>query len=274
LVKSKKLLKEIDFISQKGIIQGGTTKPVLIEAANEKNEIGQYVVKIFTKNHEKDNFSTSKEFISSLLASEFELNTPEYFVVKMKKEYVLDIFNEDEINQRQFGYHFCTEFIPGCFPYNVNTKNYFLKGYDYENVFSFDCLMLNNDRGGYRRKPNLLIKNQDFYLIDHELTLPFYSRPQGQKATYNVETYFAQTRHFNMSTHIFYHFLKNTKNKKHLFHEFELNLNQLNLSRIEDLFKDFTKFNIINDGTNGLFDYLMWCKSNNYLMNTLSKKII
>ncbi|MGJ8760349.1 MAG: HipA family kinase [Polaribacter sp.] len=268
------MLKKLDFISQKGIIDGGTTKPVIIEAINEKNEIGQYVVKIFTKKHERDNFSTSKEFISSFLASEFDLNTPEYFVINIKKEYVSTIFTEEQIEEREFGYHFCTKFIPGCLPYNLNAKNYFLKGYDYENIFSFDCLMLNNDRGGYRKKPNLLIKNQDFYLIDHELTLPFYSNPNGQRASYDVKTYFAQSRHFNMSTHIFYHFLKNKKNKNQLFHEFNLNLNQLNLSQIENLFKDFTKFNIRNDGTNGLCDYLLWCKSNNYVMNTLTKKII
>lgn len=265
------MLNKLHFISHTGFIDGGGTKPVKIEAVDKDNNIGQYVVKIFKKKHEYEAFATSKEFISSFLASEFDLLTPEYFVIKIKKDYVADLYDDEELKELHFGYHFCTKLIEGSLPFNSNAKNHFLLGYDHANIFSFDYLMLNFDRR--RIKPNMLIKNDDIYIIDHEITLPFYSIPGGQKTEYTKNTFFSQTNSFNMSSHVFYHIMKKEKDKSYLFFEFEENLKRLNLSKIEILFEFFTKFNISNDGVSGLCDYLTFCRSNRYLIKSLTTKI-
>lgn len=267
------MLNQIYFISQKGFIEGGSTRPILIEANNDKGEIGNYVLKLFKKTHEQENFSTSKEFIASFLASEFDLSTPNSFVIEVKKNFLADLFNEEDIdiNEFDFGFHFCTEFIPGCSTFNPYGPNNFLKKWDFANIFSFDFLLLNTDRD--RRKPNLLLKKDDFYVIDHELTLPFYTKPGGNPSNYNKKTFYSVTNSFNVSSHIFYHFMKKEKNNLSVFDEFELNLNKISFKKIQYMFDDFNKFSILNDGINGLTDYLIWCKTNNYILNTLHKKL-
>ena len=267
----KKLLNKIKFITQRGFIEGGSTKPILIEAVNNQDEIGQYVLKLFTKDQEQKNFSTSKEFISSLIASEFDVNSPECFVVQLHKSYVIDLYSEQELKNYDFNYHFCTKFIDGCVTFNPNSHNKFLSKYDFANVFAFDFLVLNMDRE--RRKPNLLIKDDDFYVIDHELTFPFYSRPRGVLENHTKQVFYSQMNAFNVSSHIFYHFMKKQNKDESCFNEFEDNLRRLNFNKIQELFKDFSIFNILNEGINSLTDYLLWCKRNNYVIDLLRKKI-
>lgn len=267
------MLRQLYFISHKGFIKGGSTRPVLIEAKNDEGEIGQYVLKIYNKSNEFENFATSKEFISCHLASEFDLWTPDYFVIEIIPDFVQELFSEDELKNLHFGYHFCTNFIPGCLPYNTNAPNKFLKGYDFANVFSFDFLILNSDRGGFRNKPNILIKDENFYLIDHELTFPFNSNVNSSGGSYEKSDFYNQTNVYSMSMHIFHHIMQKKRDEPHLFDEFEYHLLKLKLNKLEELFQDFGKFRILNDGLEGLISYLLWCKNNKYLIKTLFGKL-
>jgi hypothetical protein len=49
-------------------------------------------------------------------------------------------------------------------------------------------MIFNSDRGGYRNKPNLLVDEDGFILIDHELTLHLLDDNNGGSLNVILET--------------------------------------------------------------------------------------
>src|SRR5690606_31155134 len=233
-------------------------RPLIIDAEDENSNISTYVLKIYNKRSINQNFSVAKEILISEITKEFDLPVPEYGVINFNHKYLTRFFNKNYIDSLDLGYKFCSKLIDGVVIFNPTIKNNFLQDYDLENVFAFDNLILNVDSGGYHNKPNLLVTDNDFVLIDHELTLPFYSYPQKSNINY-WNTFLT----FDYSKHIFLKFLKKKRNKELIFDEFQMHLDNFNLTIFDDIFKNFNKFNINYSGKHDCLDYFKWAKSNN-----------
>jgi hypothetical protein len=255
----------------KGRLIGGSTNPLLINAINSRDKEVSYVMKTYNSKNNEETFAIAKEIIISELAKQFDLNVPEYGLVKVNDEMLADFYSKDEISGIDKGYKFCTEFIQGSVTANSEISKKFLDIYDYSKLFAFDQLIMNSDRGGFNNKANLLYTDEKMILIDHEITLPFYMKQN------NEDTNFFNLFHFFYSRkHIFWNRLNGLKDneKKHIFDEFVENLRNMNFDFLNFVFEDLKKHNIPYGNKEIIFAYLMWAKSNiAKLQNMLNQKI-
>ena len=104
------------------------------------------------------------------------------------------------------------------------------------NVYAFDNLLRNLDRGGFRKKPNLLVRDDSFLLIDHEQIFPFADDPDY----YNdapIQGFRQGKWVYPYEVHLFYPYLSNLpgERKTKIFSTFVERLNHFSPSIIEDL---------------------------------------
>lgn len=251
-------IKELRLVAIRHEQKGGSTRPLIIDAEDEQANVSTYVLKIYNKRSINQNFAVAKEILISEIAKEFDLPVPDYGIINFDHKYLTNFFDKKYIDNLDLGYKFCSKLIDGVVIFNPAIKNSFLQDYDLENVFAFDNLMLNIDRGGYHNKPNLLITDNNFVLIDHELTLPFFSHPQQSNINY-----WNSFLTFDHSKHIFWKSLKRKRNKDLIFHEFEMHLYSLNLSIFDEIFNNFNKFNVTYSNKSDCLEYFKWAKVNN-----------
>jgi hypothetical protein len=245
-------MQELQLISIGGIMLGGTTKPFMITAINENEIVSQYIVKAFTKNQVFQNSSVSKEIICSELAKMFDLNTPNYGIINFNSLDLLGIYDREHISNLHTGAKFCSEFMGQYTIFSPLTSYSFLSDYEIANIFAFDILISNVDRGGFRNKPNLLINDKNLMLIDHELTFPYIGD----------EDYEKRLALYQYKKHTLYSNIIKLKNKKHCFDEFLYSLSTLNINKIDNIFNELNKYEIkFNDRLN-FMNYFAWAKNN------------
>jgi len=254
----------LELILINGDLKGGTTKPLEIWATDEYSNAGKYVVKNF-RYDAVDNYSTAKEIIACEIAMKFDIPVPDYAIINISDEDLKGYYNEFEMARLKNGYKFCSKFVEQCAMFNPLVSNDFLNQYEIENVFAFDVLMHNSDRGGYRNKPNLLINDNELMMIDHELTLPFInsiaSEPNYEKSLQNY-------RYFN---HILIDHVKSIATKNHIFEEFLEILHRINFEALHAVFDDMDKYEIAYGNRNDYLHYFIWCKQN---VETLRKYLL
>lgn len=130
-------------------------------------------------------------------------------------------------------------------------------------LFAFDCLILNLDRGGYRNKPNLLIDDDGFILIDHELTLNFLDSENELSFNKIIEDFNSNSWPSFYQKHIFYSSLKNYKGvKKNLFDTFEESLRTIDVNNILKLVDELEDFEVQMGNIQLLINYLRYLKQN------------
>lgn len=99
-------MQELKIISIDGFLQGGSSKPLLITAINEDKVVDQYVMKVFKKDHIEQNYSVAKEIFISELCKEFNLDSPEYALIKIDHSLLSDIYDKDFLDKIDEGYKF------------------------------------------------------------------------------------------------------------------------------------------------------------------------
>lgn len=255
-------MQELKLVSIDGAAEGGSSKPLLITAVDEKGIAKQYVMKLFKRNNIEQNYSVAKEIFINELAKEFNLSVPNYAVIKINHELLLDFFSPEEIEKLDKGYKFCSEFMSQYVIFNPLVSLSFIKDYDIENLFCFDNMVINVDRGVARDKPNLLINDNNILLIDHELTLPFINN--GIENT----NYYNYLRSYQHDNHIVKKHLKALRQKDNLFTDFFESLKYLNINKFDDLFDELDKYQIHYGNRDSIFAYLNWTKINISFLNT------
>ncbi|MBD3723473.1 MAG: hypothetical protein IE891_01470 [Flavobacteriaceae bacterium] len=265
-----KILKLVEFVR---VLEGGATMPILIKAIDVEDKIKLYALKLFTKEHIKTNFSVAKEIFANEFARDFDLICPEYAIIRIDHE-KLRIFclknnipiNVDELDE---GYKFCSLFMEPNILFNPLTHLSFVNQYDIEKVFAFDFVTMNADRGGPRKKPNLLINNEDLILIDHELTFPFIN------GFGNFEiNYFQSVYSFNSDLHIFRKYLADKRKKDNIFDEFIEYLRNCSVKKFEKLFDEMDTYNIKYGNRDLILGYVRWAVNNHaFIHKNLSKRI-
>ncbi|RRJ89413.1 hypothetical protein EG240_11740 [Paenimyroides tangerinum] len=266
-------MQELNLLGYHSVLSGGSSKPILINALNEIGEDKTFVMKTYRSNFIEENFSIAKEILVTILAREFDLPIPEYGLIKIDNTNLREFYSNDEVNLIDTGYKFCTEFHEGYVIMNTALAiKKILKDYEIETLFAFDNLIMNVDRGGFRNKPNLLIRDEDFLLIDHEQTLPFYNSFEKKK-DFNFFTIF---NNFYYQNHIFWSTLKSFdhKKKQNLFDEFIELLRTLNINNIKLIFSQMEKFGILFGDKDAIFAYINWAKVNySYISKVLKNRI-
>lgn len=151
-------------------IHSGSTRPCLMTLEDESGHpAGDYVVKVFKPLNLEQGFNTHKEVFGSVLAEAFDLNTPEAVLVRVNRE-IIDSLNESE-QYKGFnlepGIYFGCRYIENVLDYS-KVKPKALEDWELENIFAFDVLIRNQDRRV--KKPNLFFKEDEIFVIDHELS--------------------------------------------------------------------------------------------------------
>lgn len=256
-------MQVLKLISIHDFIDGGSSRPLLITAMTEDRKAKQYVLKLFKSDWVEQNYSVAKEIFISELAKEFSLIAPDYAVIKIEDEQLEGFFTKEEIRNFDKGYKFCSEFMGQYTPLiNPLVSLSFIKEYDLENLFCFDSLVINVDRGGFRNKPNLLINDGEIVLIDHEQSLPFINNGNEDP------NYFNYIRNFQYNMHIATKHLQSLRNKSSLFAEFFESLKVLNVEKFNNLFDKMDALDIKYGNRDKIFAYLNWAKINRGFLNT------
>jgi len=264
-------IKELRIVGVKEILKGGSTSPLLINAIDSDGNVDPYVLKCYKSDYIDQNFTVAKEIFSTIIAQEFDLPVPDWGIIEFDNSELEGFYSKDGIANLHSGYKFCCEYFEGYQLYNDFVSNSFLKEYHMENVFAFDNIILNVDRGGYRNKPNLLIGNSDFLLIDHELTFPFLNK-WSVNNDIDFKSHFVSYDH---TKHIFYERLRKVAKKESVFDEFYEGLRSLNLGKLQAIIDCFESFNIECGEKKAIFDYLTWVKDNrDFVCKKLKERLL
>lgn len=261
-------MHELIIVNYESVLVGGSSKPILINALNNEGIEKPYVMKTYKTKFIEENFSIAKEIIVTYLAKEFDLPVPEMGLISIENKDLKKFYNEDEIKSIDNGYKFCTEYQEGYVIMSTTlASKKLVNEYDIGNLFAFDNLIMNVDRGGFRNKPNLLLKDENFLLIDHEQTFPFFNS-FDKKIDQN---YFSIFNNFYYQNHIFWSLLKtfSTTKKQDLFNEFSEILKNLNIDKLKLIFSEMEKYGVKFGDKEIIFAYLFWAKQNYNKINNI-----
>lgn len=190
---------------EEGLLTGGSTRPVLMRVGDESGNgpFYTYVVKFLEPKF------VCKEIFAQELALQFDLQTPDVAVIYVDKK-LMDNIKEYLGRTERPGYYFGSRFIENTVLYSKNQK---IDAEDMVRIFGFDFIIRNVDRRV--TKPNLLMRNQEPILIDHELSLEIGKTFDDYIASGDIS--FLQKE--NDDQHIFIEPLKtlNAKNEGHGF---------------------------------------------------------
>jgi len=243
--------------------QGGSTKPwkvsAIIDSEFDNPTEQPYIVKLFSPSIVEQHPCIAKEFICNALATEFDLFVPDPGIINLNTPDFLKTLNKKDIgilNQRFKGETFASKLLDGPLvskslkdsPSNIEDKAM---------IYAFDSFILNIDRWGIHEKPNLIIRDERFMLIDHELSLSFMDQNNRRTLDLILNGINVNRPIFPYKNHLFFNSLKMyPDNKAHLFHTFQEYLMNLNINAIRILI-DELESNHINSGfAYLLFEYL------------------
>lgn len=246
----------LQLVSIGEIMIGGTTKPVNIIALDENKTPCKFVLKVFTKNNILQNASVAKEIVCSELAKQFNLFCPDYGIINFDHNELSQLYDNTKLKNIDDGYKFCSKFEEQTVIFNPNVTNAFLKDYEVANIFAFDLLIYNVDRGGEHYKPNLLINDDKLILIDHELSFPFINNHSNEV---NYEGFLGN---YQYQKHILIKHLKSLRNKEGIFDEFLEMLKHLNINTLDVIFDEMNKFGIPYIERQKFLHYFAWAKNN------------
>jgi hypothetical protein len=211
-------------------LKGGSTKPLVFTI--DKNGVYiPYVVKIFSENQQFQYDALAKECLAYTIAQEFELPQPDAALIMFGEELLANIPEEiaHRLKQNTQSLHYGTQLMNDYILFHKNFHGKDLETSDHETLFAFDALIYNLDRN--YKKPNLLVRANDYLLIDHELSLPI-SESFLRQAKENDFSYIYNNPKF--SDHIFLPFLRERMKKDVVkFSKFDILLGVLNISKLE-----------------------------------------
>ncbi|WP_069859039.1 HipA family kinase [Arenibacter algicola] len=264
-------MQELKLVGIHQILEGGSTYPLLINAQCQNKEIKQYVLKTYQENFVAQNYTVAKEILCCQMASEFDLPVPEYAIINFDHSALTKHYDLVKISTLDKGFKFCSEYHMGALDFNRFVPNAYLKSYEIENVFAFDNIVLNVDRGNKIKKTNLLILDNEMLLIDHELTFPFIdNRSNGMDIDYK-----SKFSSYDHSKHIFTDVLRRSNKKDLMFDEFHEYLKAINLDKFDTIINDFDSFNIEYGEKNRIFDYFVWLKKErDFVCKKLKERIL
>lgn len=170
-------------------------------------------------NHISQGNSIGKEFICNALAGQFDSVVPFAFLIDLNNDDFRSTLNPDVIDNLDSKYKGLTfaSSLFGATLINESLKYTSFNTHDRATLFAFDCLILNLDRGGYRNKPNLLVDDDGFISIDHELTFHFIDSENNLSFNKIIEVFNSNSWPSFYQKHVFFRSLKNYKGAKGIY---------------------------------------------------------
>jgi hypothetical protein len=213
------------------ILKEGSTLPWAVEVVVEDENLQSFVVKVFKRETLAQYNAVAHEFIANELAQLLDLNVPEKAWVEFDDNFITQLPDElkDKVasNFIDKRLKFGTVYIDNATTFSLTEHFSALETWEYEDIYAFDNLIFNGDR--HSIKPNILLKKDEYYLIDHELSFMGFS----QKSITSIETLHTK---FPYQKHIFYSILQQQKDKNRLFETFEESLRNLRIRNLEKTF--------------------------------------
>lgn len=219
------MLPIYDAISFLDVAKGGRTNPLNV-LVNENGKERVYVLKLFTEIQNDRYEFIGKEVMGNILASEFSLTAPKAALITTDDSFYNTILDENALFNFEAADHrlkFATEHIIANQYLPTYTNSQLKKAIEIDTLFAYDNLIRNHDRGNNRT--NLLMKDKQAFLIDHECALDV---DGGTLQDIKDKNWHAKYWKY----HIFYDRLRKSKQKtkKYFFNEFEEYLRTLNLN--------------------------------------------
>ena len=246
------------------IEKGGSTRPWLVEVLTDSGEPDTYVVKMFTSDQVRQMNAVAKEVFGNILAAALNLPVPEWALVRFTPEFLATLPEDAKSRneQCQRGLRFGSRYHEGYTIFGNQLINSRIRDYDMPSVYGFDNLVRNLDRGGYRNKPNLLINDDDYLLIDHEQIFPFANDPDdyNDKA---IEEFSNNDWLYPYQVHLFHPYLNGLKPLKKigLFDSFAQSLKALDPHIIENAAQFLTENGHSCGNVDLIIDYLSAVKN-------------
>jgi len=165
----------------RGRMKGGRSKPLLVACADESGNETQVVLKVRTGTLAEGSFgpcSLACELICSMLARAAGLMVPDYAIVEVEQDFaesVTDLQDRERL-LRNIGENFGSVYQEDCAKFSPGLRIGDERQSELESILAFDDYMLNNDRQA--SNPNLLIRGDSIYLIDHSLRFPHLGSPE------------------------------------------------------------------------------------------------
>lgn len=217
--------------------KGGSTRPWLVELLTNDNGPETYVVKMFTTTQINQHFAVAKEVFGNVLANALFLSVPEAVLARFTPDFLSTLPEEARIRHEQChrGLRFASKYYEGYTIFGHNLLNSKINDYDMPSIYAFDNLVQNLDRGGYHEKPNLLINDDDYLLIDHELIFPFANDPDEYDNRIIVD-FLNNKWNYPYEKHLFQPFLKkkHSSKKVDIFNQFAKSLRGLDADILEE----------------------------------------
>lgn len=243
-------------------LKGGTTRPWQIFVHKNGNfSLVPFIFKPFSIKDMSQSNLVLKEFLGSNIAKQFDLPTPDYGLVIEDDNFFHTFANNNDLVKRHklisklpaFG----SIWLDGRTLAKSNIQ--FIKNsVDVDTLFIFDMLICNTDRN--TSKPNLLLSNNEIYLIDHERSFTYY---------YDIEIKVSQNLWYEhlIKNHLFYKSIKSRKKSKKLnFDTFAYYLNQI--FRVNELDKIAE---CLSENGHECSEYLNIRRNLSYLQNESTK---
>lgn len=232
------------------ILKGGHSKPWVVSVST-KNGLKPFVVKLYRTIDIAARNKMAAEIFGCLLAKEFDLQTPEPAIIEFTEEFRMTLSRESEeilslLDERaKFG----TEYYEGSFLFApqipIDKANEIIPT---DTLYAFDYFICNRDRT--QRKPNLLIKEGQGILIDHEMALEI---NEQTISNFNERKWDNRYKY-----HLFHSALKNNAptEKNDYFNEFEFYLQSLNINKYDEIFQQLKELGFTDLKENLIKEYL------------------
>jgi hypothetical protein len=249
------ILKATAFVAYN--LAGGSTQPCIVSVTDEDGNYldDTYVIKIFPDDKLEH---TYKEVCAAILAQHFSLNIPEPVLIAVNKPLLNELKKQTQYKNWHVteGVFFASKYMKGVdsFTNALNLNQY--DKWQMGNIFAFDVLIMNVDR--QVNKPNIIVKNQDIYVIDHELSMSISNSFEGYIER-KAWDYFIKE---NRGGHLFRHHLSTIGNKEVVtFDEFIENLRMLHPNILLKYVEQLTEYQYEPFGIPELIAYLSEVKS-------------
>lgn len=249
-------------------LPGGSSRPWIITAQNNSN-FEEYVVKLYNNKSREIVPLINKELYASILTQEFDIPTPEPALINFTSEFINTLEGDDRarIEALDSKLAFGCKYYEGFTDYPKPIKPSKVKSLNPETIFAFDVLIRNFDRRF--EKPNLIIKGDDYFCIDHEHSLdvrkPF--------SDYDIFNDWYSLRNPSRC-HLFYTYLKQRRSVE--FFEFRDYFRTFNTKALEKLGKFLKTTTLAGDDLDETIVYLNDVAQNKdkffSLLSTLIKK--
>jgi hypothetical protein len=174
-----------------GPLEGGTTRPWVCLVDDGGDMPTKYVAKFFHKSDFDHANHLAAEVMGSVLCQEFDIHTPEFGFLVMHE--ITDVNCPSDMQERLaknsypqpwFGSVYSSESAE----FSIALHNRYLSMDEMASIFAFDCLVHNSDRR--QGKPNLLVKNEHIWAIDHDKAFAHHNPDNKYLAFYAKEHLF------------------------------------------------------------------------------------